>query len=277
MVSWCPWIPSDSPCHAVLIDAENANAANVGGLMARIGGSLGRPTLRRPGTTCTAEIFPTSDYTDCHIYCIRARVPRCGVCCAPDSANVSRLNARNMIPPLFHRTNRLGHILLLGERVEVFATQTDPHLNAPSLYEFSVWSGSGNLHSVYIGQASQGIGRPLEQYQKIIANLRENRRRGIRRDEVTNWPYKSKNPWGFRWVHHELESVLHKNAQIPSFKVELCVNPLTAGLTKSELNKAESQAIAAWKGIDDAECINGRPSIIMAEPSSLDEAWCNAV
>jgi hypothetical protein len=189
---------------------------------------------------------------------------------------LGRINGTVMTPPLFQRASRLGHIFLLGERVEVFATQSDPHLNAPSLYEFSVWSVSGSLRSVYIGQASRGIGRPLEQYQEIIANLRENRRRGIRRDEVTNWPYKNKNPWGFRWVHHELESVLYKNTQTPSFRVELCVNPLAAGLAKSALNTAETRAITAWKGIEAAECINGRPSIIMAEPSHLDEAWCNA-
>jgi hypothetical protein len=181
-----------------------------------------------------------------------------------------------MTLPLFQRASRIGHIHLLGERVDVHTTQPDPVLNAPCLYEFSVWSVGGSLRSVYIGQASRGIGRPLEQYQEIIANLRENRRRGIRRDQVTNWPYKTKNPWGFRWVHHELESVLHKNAGVPSFKVELCVQPLSPGLAKSALNTAESEAIAAWKHVEEAQCVNGRPSIIMAEPGHLDTAWCNA-
>lgn len=180
-----------------------------------------------------------------------------------------------MTLPLFQRAGHLGHILIIGERVDVYTTKTDPHLNAPCLYEFSVWSTSNCLRSVYIGQASRGIGRPLEQYQEVIAKLRENRRLGFRRDDDTKWHYKKKNPWGFRWVHHELERVLHANSQAPSFKVELCVNPLTYGLAKSALNTAESQAIAVWKAFDSAKCINGMPSINKAKPNHLDEAWRN--
>lgn len=177
-------------------------------------------------------------------------------------------------PPLFPRAARFGHMLLLGRRVEIHLAASDPPLNAPCLYEFSVWSQEHQLKSVYVGQASRGIGRPIEQYQEIIANLRMNRVKKLARNSVTSWPYKTKNPWGFRWVHHELESVLHQCDCGTPFEVELCVQVLPINTEKQALNAAEAAAIHAWK--DDNRCINGKSSMLLANEQDLDEAWRSA-
>ena len=180
-------------------------------------------------------------------------------------------------PPLFNRNSRLGHMLLLGRRVEIHSTVSDPALNSPCLYEFSVWTEHRVLRSVYIGQASRGIGRPIEQYQEILRNLRMNRQNRLPRNSVTSWPYKTKNPWGFRWVHHELESVLSQGDSGAPLEVELCIDVQPIGTEKEALNAAEAAAIRSWQPEHSAYCINGRASMLLAKDDELDEVWRSAV
>ena len=187
------------------------------------------------------------------------------------------MNNNSLPSPLFKRNSRLGHMLLLGQRVEIHTTSVDSPLNSPCLYEFSVWSPGRILRSVYIGQASRGIGRPIEQYQEILANLRMNREKQLQRNSVTSWPYKTKNPWGFRWVHHELESVLHQGKSGTPFEVELCIDVQPQGTQKHTLNANEASAIRSWQSSHAVQCINGRPSLLLAPEQDLDHAWRNAV
>lgn len=137
------------------------------------------------------------------------------------------------------RTLPLQHVVLLGQKIPVWLEAEGP-LNGPVVYEYAAQRGD-QLIGIYFGQASNGLGRPTEQYRPILEQLRENRLHGSRMSSgAPKRPYRSNDPWGFRWVHHELERLLGRHP----VEITLALRFVPAPQLKAE----EDRMIHSWRG-----------------------------
>jgi hypothetical protein len=181
----------------------------------------------------------------------------------------------------FSRTAQVGVIDLLGAIVPVFTEDPTAPLNAALLYQFECGQFASPPTWIYVGQATGGIGRPVEDYGKVLADLRENRKQGCKvpaSQTVASLPaihYRNDDdPWGFRWVHHELERWTFNAVHgIKSGELAICIRPLGMRLTRSQVGKAETAQIVAWHTSVPGVSINGMPAMARAARSSLDACW----
>ncbi len=175
--------------------------------------------------------------------------------------------------PHFKRAHLLGHVVVLGEKVDAWTDDPSAPLNAPCLYEFALYEGPVNLVGIHVGQASRGIGRPIEQYEEQLVKLRRNREAGIKRNQETPHFFRETNAWGFRWIHHELERVLFLRSAGHEVRAELCIHPLPIGCTAEQLNQAEREHIKEWQRDAEKICINKKPAMKNAAETTLDSVW----
>jgi hypothetical protein len=170
--------------------------------------------------------------------------------------------------PRIKREHLLGHIKILGRDIAVWIDSKQIALNGPVLYEYSA-SHQGKLLGIYFGMARQGIGRPLQQYGPVLAALRANRGQSKFDSEFVKAPYKRNDKWGFRWVHHQLESLLlHPEVDIGlAMRVIATPTPSTQapehGLEPEDAGEVQS---------DDAAAVASAPSLRVAE-AALIRAW----
>ena len=173
----------------------------------------------------------------------------------------------------FKHAHQLGHIIVLREKVDVWTDDPSAPLNAPCLYEFALYEGTKMLIGVYVGQASRGIGRPIEQYEEQLVKLRKNREAGIKRNQDTPHHFRGTNVWGFRWIHHELERTLFLRTSGRVARAELCIHPLPISTAAEALTQAERERIKLWQRDMSQLCINKKPAIKSASESALDPVW----
>jgi len=101
-----------------------------------------------------------------------------------------------------------AHTSLCGAPVHISVVSALHPIPAPLLYEWRIYQGA-TLTCVYIGKAKNGCSRPLKTYPTVVRDLR--RSRGVRKlPHVPVTPYFPRNPWGFRWIHHQLEATVER-------------------------------------------------------------------
>ena len=97
---------------------------------------------------------------------------------------------------------------LCGVPVYVNTAGATHPIQSPLLYEWRIYEGDA-LACVYIGKAKNGASRPMKTYPTVVRDLR--RSRGVSKLlHVPVTPYFKRNPWGFRWIHHQLESSVER-------------------------------------------------------------------
>lgn len=147
----------------------------------------------------------------------------------------------------------------------------------PLLYEWRIYSGT-ELTCLYIGKAKNGADRPLKTYPSVVADLSKSRdHKSIQ--QIPTICYFKRNPWGFRWIHHQLESCVNhilcsKNTE--NKRIELTFSEV--GIHSSKLNAAEKAAIAHAKltYVGTSIVANGMPSMrrqYKKSPHLLDAVW----
>lgn len=142
----------------------------------------------------------------------------------------------------------------------------------PLLYEWRVHL-AGTLASVYVGKARNGEARPYKTYPVVVADLHANR--GIAK--ISGTPVKQyfpRNPWGYRWVHHELERAVAASRAGQSVRIELSFSQV--GIAPDLLRRAELDAIASAKARYPAVLANDRGSMatqFRRNSPLLDPIW----
>jgi hypothetical protein len=150
---------------------------------------------------------------------------------------------------------------LCGAPVHLYAASPGQPNPPPLLYEWRIYE-AGQLTCVYIGKAKNGASRPLNTYPSVVRDLR--RSRGVRKmPHIPVTPYFKRNPWGFRWIHHQLEASVERilNGNIRNERIELHFPKVAIPLSKlhAEEKMAIAQAKAAYAGT--AIVANDRPSM----------------
>ena len=146
----------------------------------------------------------------------------------------------------------------------------------PLLYEWRIYEGE-QLTCVYIGKARNGARRPMNTYPTVVRDLQ--RSRGYRKlPQIPVTPYFKRNPWGFRWIHHQLEAsaerILRGNSR--NERIELHFPKVAVPI--AALHSEESQAIAQARSIYAGTTIlaNGEPSMrvqYIRDRLKLDPIW----
>jgi hypothetical protein len=144
------------------------------------------------------------------------------------------------------------------------------------LYEWRIYEGDA-LTCVYIGKAKNGESRPMKTYPTVVRDLR--RSRGM--SKLLHLPvtsYFKRNPWGFRWIHHQLESSVERilTGDPRSERIELHF-PLTS-IPLSRLHAEETLAILKAQVMYAGTQIlaNGQPSMrvqYIRGRQLLDPVW----
>ena len=151
----------------------------------------------------------------------------------------------------------------------------------PLLYEWRVYRGEV-LTCLYIGLAKDGQHRPFNMYRKVVCELRANRTAGAtpgtHPGPTGMTPYFPRNPWGFRWIHHELESVAHRisngNAGNERIELRFIANDLPVKalgkLERLRINQAKRQFLGQSVLANDRQSIGTR---FKKNLPGLDSAW----
>lgn len=165
---------------------------------------------------------------------------------------------------------------LCGAPIHVIGT-APPHPNpAPLLYEWRIYEGE-QLTCVYIGKAKNGASRPMKAYPTVVRDLRKSR--GLRKiSHIPIAPYFKRNPWGFRWIHHQIEACVERmlTGNLRSERIELHFPKVAIPL--SALHAEEAKAIAHARATYAGTVIlaNGAPSMRVQHVRArqlLDSVW----
>jgi len=168
-------------------------------------------------------------------------------------------------------------LLPLSEVVQVVGSAPSGSNPGPLLYEWRIYKQQ-TLTCVYIGKAKNGDGRPLRTYPKVVCDLHQSR--GIKKvGQAPVFCYFQRNPWGYRWIHHELEAAANRicNQGNPlNETIELRFPMLT--IPFANLHTQETREIAAARAdpIRSTVLAIGHRSIrtqYRHNPFKLDSAW----
>ena len=147
----------------------------------------------------------------------------------------------------------------------------------PLLYEWRVLRTS-NLSCVYIGKAKNGDSRPLKMYPRVVADLHQSR--GVKKiGQVPAVCYFQRNPWGFRWIHHQLEATADRicnQGNVFDERIELHFPRPSVHPTRLHLEEAQAIAAARADPIISRVLANGRWSMRVQQrrdPALLDQVW----
>lgn len=145
-------------------------------------------------------------------------------------------------------------------------------LSAHLLYRWELYRGT-SLDTVYVGKASRGQDRPTDTYPKVVRDLRSSRGRRTLCADPVKW-YFPRNPWGFRWIHHQLEAatnrIVNGNPSDESIKLYL----FALGIPQQQLNERELEEIRTLKSIYGPDIVaNGKPSMACQQRAHLDLVW----
>lgn len=152
---------------------------------------------------------------------------------------------------------------------------------SPLLYEWRTYRGR-RLTCQYVGLAKDGQHRPFVTYPSVVSNLNANRRLGARLSTHPGphgmIPYFHRNPWGFRWIHHELEATAHRITRGNHLGERIELRFLATNIPLAKLRILERQVIdlAKRQTLGTSALANDRPSMITRYKSGLaglDSAW----
>ena len=147
---------------------------------------------------------------------------------------------------------------------------------SPLLYRWEIYRGSV-VHTAYVGLASKGQSRPTATYPKVTKDLRASRgSRKLCADPVT--PFFPRSPWGFRWIHHQLEGATQRilNEGDP-YKESAALFLLPVNIS-DQLRVSEKAAIDALLALHGPAVVaNGKRSMAHHARENLDPVWtCTA-
>lgn len=146
----------------------------------------------------------------------------------------------------------------------------------PLLYEWRIYDDSG-VKCIYIGKAKNGVSRPLETYPEVVRDLATNRNVNKLLSKP-NRPYLKRNPWGYRWIHHQLEACADRmlKGNLANERIELRFPKF--GIDLQDLHFEEEIAIAAARTMyaETSVVANGMPSMRVQYERArhlLDPVW----
>jgi hypothetical protein len=149
----------------------------------------------------------------------------------------------------------------------------------PLLYEWRIHQG-GALTCLYIGKAKDGQRRPFETYGEVVADLHANRQAAAKLTHPGAPPcvYFKRNPWGFRWIHHQLEVAVYNITRgVTDWRIELrfietnVPLPSLHSLERKKINLAKQEHVAT-PGV----VVNDTPCMIVRYKRALpglDPTW----
>jgi hypothetical protein len=165
---------------------------------------------------------------------------------------------------------------LCGVPIHIIGVAQFPLHSAPLLYEWRIYEGS-TLTCLYVGKSRNGQSRPLKTYPSVVRDLRMSR--GVKRMlQIPVKPYFKRNPWGFRWIHHQLEACVARiiDGNKRGERIELHFPKL--GVPPSALHSDEAIAIASARKahVGTNVVANGMPSMRVLYNRArhlLDPVW----
>lgn len=175
--------------------------------------------------------------------------------------------------PAQQRPRPLNLLSVTQVRGDVPSAQTP----GPLLYEWRIYR-QDELTCIYIGKARNGGSRPLKTYPAVVEDLHQSR--GCKKvGQIPVVCYFRRDPWGYRWIHHELEAAAHRiiNEGNPfNERIELSFPLLSVAF--ADLHSEEARAIQAARTNPATSTVlaNGRRSIRVQhkhDPSQLDQVW----
>jgi len=165
--------------------------------------------------------------------------------------------------PVFAETVDVGHTV---------AGNLSP-LSARLLYRWEVHEAE-SISCVYVGKATNGNDRPTKTYPVVVADLRQSRgTRTLCRDPIK--PYFLRSPWGFRWIHHQLEAASYRmrDGNKKNERIQLILFGL-GNSTGQDLHRREQLEIARAKlKYPSSVLANGKPCIALQSRANLDRIW----
>jgi hypothetical protein len=138
------------------------------------------------------------------------------------------------------------------------------------------------LTCLYIGLAKEGQERPFHMYDRVVSDLRHNRQIRARINATPRQPdmkpYFARNPWGFRWIHHELEAASHRIANRNPLAECIELRFIATGIPPKSLAALERLKInqAKRKTLGTLVLANDQPSMVTRFKRGLpglDSAW----
>jgi hypothetical protein len=145
------------------------------------------------------------------------------------------------------------------------------------LYRWEIYEKE-KISCVYIGKSSGGNDRPTKTYPAVTSDLRQSRgARTLCDDPIKS--YFPRNPWGFRWIHHQLEASCHRitHGDAKRERIQLVLFEFGAA-SNSDLHRREQREIERAQVQYPAGVLaNGQPCIAIQGRGKLDPAWrCGA-
>lgn len=159
-----------------------------------------------------------------------------------------------------------------GSLSDILAGLRKRHLSNHLLYRWEIFRASA-ISTVYIGKASGGNDRPMKTYPKVVADLRSSRgKRKLCQDPIA--PYFPRNPWGFRWIHHELEAVTFRMANGNPGNESIRLILFALGISPNHLDQREREEIRRAKVTFAPDVVaNDKPSMAAQRRGNLERAW----
>ena len=165
---------------------------------------------------------------------------------------------------------------MCGVTVHIVGPVPPASTPSPLLYEWRIYEGS-SLNCVYIGKAKNGDSRPLKTYPKVVCDLRQNRNVS-KLYSIPEKTYFKRNPWGYRWIHHQLEACVERilAGNVADERIELHFPKF--GIDLRHLHSEETAAIARARTTYAGTAIvaNGMPSMRVQYKRAqflLDKVW----
>jgi hypothetical protein len=117
----------------------------------------------------------------------------------------------------------------------------------------------------------------MKTYPTVVRDLRNSR--GVRKlPHVPVTPYFKRNPWGFRWIHHQLEASVERilNGNSRNERIELHFPSVSIPISRLHSEEALAIANARIKYEGTQILANGQPSMRVQHARArhlLDPVW----
>lgn len=170
---------------------------------------------------------------------------------------------------------------ICGAKVSFTGSPSPLPCNGPLLYEWRIYRGEDTLTCLYIGKAKEGQYRPFKTYAAVTADLHINHQFGARFSSHPSdppRPYFKRNPWGYRWIHHQLEAAAYRIVGGNPDNERIEIRFLATNVPMSTLNKLERLKINLAKAqhTGSTVVVNDMPSMVVRHKKGLpglDVRW----